>query len=135
MIAGLGFEQTGVEYDREERVAGESKFNVGKLIRFGLTAVLNHSTLPLRAASILGAVILGVSVLGACYYVALRLLQPHLPQGLASIHILVLFGIGLNALLLGIIGEYLLRVYLLLRNEPVAVVEQSLNFRPLELKL
>ena len=135
MIAGLGFEQTGIVYDREERVAGESKFNVVKLVRFGLTAVLNHSTLPLRAASVLGAMILGVSILGAAYYIALRLLQPHLPQGMASIHILVLFGIGLNALLLGIIGEYLLRVYLLLRNEPVAVVEQSLNFLPLELKL
>ena len=135
MIADLGFEQTGVVYDREERVSGESKFNVPKLIRLGLTAVLQHSTLPLRAASVLGAVILGVSALGASYYVALRLLQPHLPQGLASIHILVLFGIGLNALLLGIIGEYLLRVYLLLRNEPVAIVEQSLNFHPQELKL
>jgi dolichol-phosphate mannosyltransferase len=62
-------------------------------------------------------------------------LYPELPQGLASIHILVLFGIGLNSFLLGLIGEYLLRIYLVLRAEPVAIVEQSLNIQPTELKL
>lgn len=135
MIAGLGFNQTGIPYDRDARTAGESKFNVSRLIRLGLTAVFNHSTVPLRAASFFGALILGASVLGALYYLMLRLFQPELPQGLASIHILVLFGIGLNAFLLGIIGEYLLRIYLVLRAEPVAIIEQSLNFDHSELKL
>lgn len=135
MIAGIGFNQTGISYDRDARVAGESKFNVNRLIRLGLTAVLNHSTVPLRAASFLGILILAASVLGALYYLLLRFVQPGLPQGLASIHILVLFGIGLNSFLLGIIGEYLLRIYLILRADPVAVVEESLNFEPAELKL
>jgi glycosyltransferase involved in cell wall biosynthesis len=135
MIAGLGFNQTGVPYNRDARIAGESKFNVSRLIRLGLTAVFNHSTVPLRAASFLGASILVISILGALYYVALKLLHPEFPQGLASIHILVLFGIGLNSFLLGIIGEYLLRIYLVLRADPVAIVEQSLNIEPIELKL
>lgn len=135
MIAGLGFKQVGLPYDRDARLAGESKFNVSRLIRLGLTAVFNHSTVPLRAASFLGAAILAASVLGAVYYLLLRWFQPSLPQGLASIHILVLFGIGLNAFLLGIIGEYLLRIYLVLRDEPIAIVEQSLNFDTAELKL
>lgn len=135
MIAGLGFNQTGIPYDREQRTAGASKFNVARLLRLGLTAVFNHSTVPLRAASFFGALILGVSVLGALYYLGLRLLHPELPRGLASIHILVLFGIGLNAFLLGMIGEYLLRIYLTLRNDPVAIVEQSLNMGTTDLKL
>ena len=135
MIAGIGFRQTGVPYDRDARLAGESKFNVSRLIRLGLTAVFNHSTVPLRAASFLGASILAISILGALYYVALKLLHPEFPQGLASIHILVLFGIGLNSFFLGIIGEYLLRIYLVLRADPVAIVEQSLNIAPTELKL
>lgn len=135
MIAGLGFNQTGIAYDREQRTAGASKFNVGRLLRLGLTAVFNHSTVPLRAASFFGATILGLSVLGALYYLGLRLLHPELPRGLASIHILVLFGIGLNAFLLGMIGEYLLRIYLTLRNDPVAIVEQSLNISGSEVKL
>lgn len=134
-IAGLGFNQTGIPYAREARIAGESKFNVSGLIRLGLTAVFNHSTVPLRAASFLGALILAITTLGTLYYLVLKILNPELPQGLASIHILVLFGIGLNSFLLGIIGEYLLRIYLVLRAEPVAIAEQSLNIQPSDLKL
>jgi len=135
MIAGLGFSQVGIPYDRDARVAGESKFGMSRLIRLGLTAVFNHSTVPLRIASLAGALMLGISGLGTLYYIVLRLFHPELPQGMASIHILVLFGIGLQSLLLGIIGEYLLRIYLLMRQEPVAIVEQSLNFLQEELKL
>jgi len=135
MIAGLGFNQVGIPYDRNARVAGESKFGLTRLVRLGLTAVFNHSTVPLRIASLAGGCMLGISALGTAYYLVLRLLHPELPQGLASIHILVLFGIGLQSLLLGIIGEYLLRIYLILRADPVAIVEQSLNFAPNELKL
>lgn len=114
---------------------GESKFNISRLIRLGLTAVFNHSTVPLRAASFVGGVILAASVVGALYYLLLKIIHPELPQGVASIHILVLFGIGLNSFLLGIIGEYLLRIYLVLRADPVAIVEKSLNIDGSELKL
>jgi len=135
MIAGLGFSQTGISYDRDARVVGESKFNASRLIRLGLTAVFNHSTVPLRLASLVGGVMLGVSLLGTLYYFLLRMMHPELPRGMASIHILVLFGIGLQSLLMGIIGEYLLRIYLILRAEPIAIIQQSLNFSQDELKL
>lgn len=135
MIAGLGFKQTGVPYDRDARVAGASKFGVSRLIQLGLTAIFNHSAVPLRIASMIGAAMLLMSAVGALYFVVLRLFNPELPQGLASIHVLVLFGIGLQSFLLGIIGEYLLRIYLILRSEPVALVEESLNFTASELKL
>ncbi|TCM63886.1 glycosyltransferase family 2 protein [Rhizobium sp. BK068] len=133
-IAGLGFSQIGVPYDRDPRVAGQSKFNVARLVRLGLTAVLNHSTVPLRAASFLGGIMLALSIVGAMYYAGYRLMHPDFPVGIASLHILVLFGIGLNAFLLGVIGEYILRIYLVLRSEPVAIIERSLNFQPSELK-
>jgi glycosyltransferase involved in cell wall biosynthesis len=135
MIAGLGFNQIGVDYERQARVAGESKFGMARLIRLGLTAVFNHSTVPLRLASIAGIGMLLFSIIGAIYYAALKLMQPELPRGLASIHILVLFGIGLQSLLLGIVGEYLLRIYLILRAEPVAIIENSLNISHTDLKL
>ena len=135
MIAGLGFNQIGIEYEREARVAGESKFGLARLIRLGLTAVFNHSTVPLRLASLAGVAMLLFSALGAIYYLVLRIRHPELPRGLASIHILVLFGIGLQSLLLGIVGEYLLRIYLIMRAEPVAIVESSLNFARDDLKL
>jgi len=135
MIAGLGFNQIGIDYDRSARVAGESKFNVPRLMMLGLTAVFNHSVVPLRLASFLGGAMLFLSSFGALYYFLLKFLYPELPPGLASIHILVLFGIGLNAFLLGLIGEYLLRIYLVVRSEPIAIIEQSLNISEENLRL
>ncbi|GAA4337522.1 glycosyltransferase family 2 protein [Variovorax defluvii] len=135
MIAGLGFNQVGVPYDRDARTAGESKFNVTRLLRLGLTAVFNHSTVPLRMASFLGVVMLIGSMLGASYYLYVRWTQPDLPRGFISIQLMVLFAIGLNAFLLGIIGEYILRIYRMLRSDPIAIVESSLNMTPEELTL
>ncbi|MBB3225852.1 dolichol-phosphate mannosyltransferase [Luteibacter sp. Sphag1AF] len=135
LIAGMGFRQTGVVYDRSARVAGSSKFGVGQLIRLGLTGVFNHSLVPLRLATVAGVSILSLSLIGAIYYLFLKLLYPDLPRGLASLHILILFGIGFQSLLLGILGEYLLRIYRLLRREPIAIVEESLNFAPNDIKL
>ncbi len=135
MIAELGFKQTGLKYGREARTAGESKFNLTRLIRLGLIAVFNHSVLPLRFASFLGGVILVVSFLGAIAYVIMRIYHPDWPRGFASMYIFILFGIGINAFLLGMIGEYLLRIYLILRNDPIAIIEKSLNFSGNKIKL
>lgn len=135
MIAGLGFNQTGITYDRDARTVGKSKFNVSRLMRLGLTAVFNHSTAPLRMASVLGLLILLVSIIGALYYVLLHWLRPDLPPGFVSIQLLVLFGIGLNAFFLGIIGEYILRIYRTLRADPIAIIEQTINMSPSEIVL
>ncbi|WP_417840787.1 glycosyltransferase family 2 protein [Terasakiella sp.] len=135
LIASVGFSQKGIAYKRNARTLGKSKFGLLRLVQLGGTAIFNHSTIPLRAVSILGVLILGLSFLGAGYYFIYRLVNPDLPQGLASIHILVLFGIGLNAFLLGIIGEYLLRIYLAVSREPVAIVANSINFEKNDLNL
>lgn len=135
MIAGLGFRQTGIVYDREARIAGHSKFGVGRLIRLGLTAVFNHSTVPLRMATIVGIGMLGVSFVGSAFFVISKLMNPDIPRGITSIHLLLLFGIGLQSLLLGLIGEYILRIYVMLRAEPLAIVEETINVGAAELKL
>jgi polyisoprenyl-phosphate glycosyltransferase len=106
MIAGLGFSQTGIPYNRDARMRGKSKFNMLRLTQLGITAIVNHSVVPLRIASIVGVVTLGISVIGGFYFIIGKLIQPDYPRGLASTHVLVLFGIGLQSFLLGIIGEY-----------------------------
>lgn len=135
LIAGMGFKQVGVPYERAARVAGVSKFGVTQLVKLGLAGVFNHSVLPLRLATYAGLFLLGLSALGAVYYVILRAFRPDLPQGFASIQVLLLFGIGFQSLLLGILGEYLLRIYVILRAEPVAIAEETLNLGPAEIKL
>ena len=135
IIAGMGFAQIGIPYDRDARIAGASKFTLAQVVRLGLTGVYNHSVVPLRLASYAGIVLLGVSLLGTLYYIGIKIVHPDLPQGLASIHILVLFGIGFQSLLLGILGEYLLRIYLIVRAEPLALIEESVNIPLDQLKL
>ena len=83
MIAGLGFNQIGIAYDRDARME-ESKFNISRLIRLGLTAVFNHSTVPLRAASFVGGVILAASVVGHCITCFLRSFIPNCLRALPA---------------------------------------------------
>lgn len=135
MIAGFGFEQIGVPYTRDPRTLGQSKFNLVRITNLGLTAIINHSVVPLRLAAFVGAAALVVSVIGGLYFVIGKIVQPDYPRGLASVYVLLFFGIGLHAFLLGIVGEYLLRTYLILRGEPLAIVEDVLNFRMDEIKL
>jgi len=127
MIASLGFQDIGIEYSRNERVANVSKFPVKGVFKLGLDGVLNHSSWPIRLSTFSGVLILCASLILSTYYVFIKIVTNDLPQGLASIHILVLFGIGMNALFLGIIGDYLNRIYIILRNEPKYIIEALIN--------
>jgi polyisoprenyl-phosphate glycosyltransferase len=129
MIADFGFPSVGIPYSRNARVADKSKFPLRKVLHLGLDGILNHSTWPLRFSTFSGIFILCSSFLLSIYYLILKLMNPGLPQGLASIHILVLAGIGLNSFFLGVIGDYLNRIYMILRNEPRYIVKESINIR------
>lgn len=126
-IASLGVKSMGVEHKRSARNAGKSKFSPGKLFQLGLVAMMHHSVIPLRLAVLAGLGALGLSAAGTVYYLILRTWNPDLPEGLASIHILVLFAIGLNSLFLGIVGEYLRKIFVILRGESRYLIESTLN--------
>ena len=127
MIANMGFKQTGIEYLRVERTAGKSKFNLGKLIKLGLVAVFNHSTIPLRLASYLGIIILFLSTIYGSFVFYSWNQDLDLPKGYTSMTLILLFGIGLISFLLGIIGEYIFRIYLVVTGEPKTIIEEYLN--------
>jgi len=127
IIATLGFNQLGVPYARVSRKSGNSKFGMTNLIKLGLSGIFEHSAIPLRLGTYLGTFALLLSGLLSTYYVYLKFSTPDLPQGLASLHILVLAGIGLISFLLGLIGEYLLKIYKILLGEPMAVVVEKIN--------
>lgn len=127
MIASFDFPSIGIPYSRKERIAEKSKFPIRKVFHLGLDGILNHSTWPLRFSAFAGVFILGCTFLFSGYYLFLKLFSPNLPQGLASIHILVLLGIGLNSFFLGIAGDYLNKIYVILRNEPRYIVKETIN--------
>ncbi|MBI3548567.1 MAG: glycosyltransferase family 2 protein [Elusimicrobia bacterium] len=128
-LATLGFNQIGVPYDRDLRSRGESKFSLGDMISLALDGILNHSVLPLRAATYVGLFVAVATFLMLLGYLASRLLfGQHWPAGFATTTILLLLSISLNAMFLGVIGEYLGRIYRQIKRRPLTIVERELNF-------
>jgi glycosyltransferase involved in cell wall biosynthesis len=128
MIAAIGFRQTGIPYDRVKRERGISKFSFGQLISLALDGILYHSVVPLRVATLTAfamAVLTFIAI--AIYFVGNLLYGQTWPTGFATTTILTLFSITLNALFLGIIGEYLGRIYQQVKRRPPSVIEKSLN--------
>ncbi len=128
IVAGLGFEQKGIPYQRQARRSGVSKFPIRKVLDLGFSGIINHSVIPLRLASYAGAAALFFSFIAIAYSLSLYFFQADLPRGFTSIQIIQLITLGLNSFFLGIIGEYVLRIYRILRNDPETIFEESINF-------
>lgn len=127
-VAALGFSQVGIPYDRAERVRGESKFSFRELMALALDGILNHSVVPLRIATYLGLAVSAFTLLAIAGYAVGRLFfGANWPPGFATLIILILASLSLNALFLGIIGEYLGRIYKQVKRRPLTIIERELN--------
>jgi glycosyltransferase involved in cell wall biosynthesis len=130
-IATLGFEQVGVSYARSARKFGESKFPFSRLLSLALDGILNHSTVPLRFATYFGLVTSVLTVVLMLFYAFGRLiLGAQWPAGFTTLAALILLSISINAMLLGIIGEYLGRMYRQVRETPVTIIESVIDNSP-----
>lgn len=127
MVPWIGFRQIGVEYNREARYAGEAKFtSVKKMLPFALDAITSFSYFPLQLATILGFIIAAISVVGILAVVLVRLLGPHEPLlGQATTLVVVLFLGSVQLISLGIIGEYLGRIYDEVKGRPLYLIQES----------
>jgi dolichol-phosphate mannosyltransferase len=129
MTSWVGFRQTGVEYVRQERYAGETHYPFRKMFRFALDAITSFSYAPLQMATYLGFIIAGLSALAALLVVFARLFMGTTPfYGQATTLVTVLFLGGVQLITLGIIGEYLGRIYDEVKGRPLYVVRDALGF-------
>ena len=129
LISAMGYSQVGFLYDRQDRIAGESKFPLKAMISLAVDGVLNHSLLPLRIASMTGIVVGALTFLIAVGYILGRLVfGQDWPAGFATTTILLLMSIAINAMFMGIIGEYLGRIFLQAKQRPDPLVQARLNF-------
>ena len=129
LISSLARNQTGIPYDRAERLHGESKFPIRNLVNMGVNGILTHSRAPLKLAFYTGIIVASASMLLTFYLIISRIFSNSAwPAGLATTQILILFGIGLNALFLGILGVYLGRIYDQVRTRPTTIIAQTINF-------
>jgi dolichol-phosphate mannosyltransferase len=124
----IGFRQIGVEYERDVRHAGEPKYTLGKLVRLALSGYIGFSTLPLRLASLVGVFSAAVGFLLALWAVVVRVRGIPAPWGWASTVAIILFMGGVQLLVLGIIGEYLGRMYDEVRRRPTYIVSSRVGF-------
>lgn len=126
LSAWVGFRQEAVLYERHERFAGTTKYPLRKMIRFSLDAVTSFSQVPLRLATTFGFILAGISLIGILVAAILRIFTGAI-SGQASTLILVLLLGGIQLIFLGIIGEYLGRIYDEVRARPLYIVREVLE--------
>jgi glycosyltransferase involved in cell wall biosynthesis len=126
LSAWVGFRQEAVPYVRQERFAGTTKYPLWKMIRFSLDAITSFSHVPLQLATTCGFILAAISLVGIVIAIFLRLVTGAI-VGQASTLILVLFLGGIQLIFLGIIGEYLGRIYDEVRARPLYIVHDVLE--------
>ena len=125
MVSWVGFNQIGVEYDRDERHSGSTKYPLPKMIRFAIDGITSFSDVPLRFASYLGFISSAVAFIYALIVIAYKLFSLHPPgytPGWASTIVAVLFLGGVQLISLGILGEYIGRIYDEVKGRPLYLI-------------
>lgn len=131
MVSWVGFRQAPVFYKREARRAGTSKYPFLKMMRFAMDGIFSFSVLPLRLAALTGLAAIWIAIAGIVMAIVVRLLDLYdlrLGRGWASLFVAVLFMGGVQLLCLGLIGEYLGRIYTEVKQRPLYAISERLGF-------
>ena len=129
LVAYIGFSQTFVEYDRDERSDGYSKYNkyFGS-IQIAFNGIFGFSSKPLFLMSIIGFIFAFFSFCIGIYYIIIKLFDPTITPGLPSTILFITFFSGLNLLGLGLLGEYVGRIYDEVKDRPNFIIDKKYNF-------
>jgi glycosyltransferase involved in cell wall biosynthesis len=122
--AWVGFRQTGIPIERAERRKGRSKYDFFRLLGLAVDGVLAFSVAPLRGATVLGLLAVGVSLLFALYAVYVKLTGGSTPQGFTALIVAMTFLAGVELIVLGIVGEYVGRVYEEVKRRPHYIIDR-----------
>ena len=129
LVAYVGFKQAFIEYDRDPRFSGQGNYNrlTGSL-KIGLNGLISFSSRPLSVMSITGFVLAGFSFLLGAWYVLQKLIGINLTPGLSTTVLVVSFFAGVQLLGMGLIGEYVGRIYDEVKRRPMYIVDRQVNF-------
>jgi glycosyltransferase involved in cell wall biosynthesis len=126
MSVWVGFTQATVEYERDARYAGKTKFTPRRMLRFSFDAIASFSHLPLQAATLLGFLCAGIAFIAMPIAIGFRIAGQFVP-GVTTVLMVVLLLGGIQLITVGIIGEYLGRVYDEVKQRPLYVVRDHIN--------
>ena len=128
MVSWVGFLQTSIPYERPERFAGITKYPLRKMVRFAADGILSFSTKPLQLSIALGMVAAGLALAGIAYALFMRIFTNTWVEGWTALMMAVLFMGGVQLLCLGILGEYVGRIYSEVKRRPLYVVAETVGF-------
>lgn len=128
MFAWLGFKQTTLTYTRQARVAGESKWKYWRLWNFALDGILSFSTLPLRIWTYAGLLVAIVASIYMTVIIGRTLIFGVDVPGYASLTVIMLFFSGMNMIGLGVLGEYIGRIFIETKRRPLYLVRKTMGF-------
>lgn len=127
MRAWVGFKQIGYEYDRDERQAGETKYSWKKLFELAFNGIFNFSDFPIKFITRLGFFTVIFSLIYFGYNIYRKLIYDDVPQGFTATILAIILFSGVQLISLGLIGEYVLRIYNQVRNRPLFVIDQIIQ--------
>jgi dolichol-phosphate mannosyltransferase len=128
LIANMGYPQKGISYDRSARTAGRSKFRLLQLVELGIDGITSQSTRPLRLITMFGVLASLIAFTAAGFYLYVFLTaQSTLPAGFTTLVLIGLVSLGLNSFFIGLLGEYVGRVFNNTRGLPLALVERRIE--------
>jgi len=124
MRAWVGFRQTGIPVERAERYAGKPKYTLIKLIKLAADGIFSFSIIPLRFAAVVGLGAISLAVIYAVYAIYIKLFQGQTPQGFTGLIVSITFLAGVQLFFMGIIGEYVGRLFEASKSRPNYIVAQ-----------
>lgn len=128
MISWVGYEQTYIEYERDERFAGVTKYPLKKMIKFASDGIIAFSSKPLKVVTGMGFLTIVLTFIILIYTIVANLLGKATQPGWTSIMVAITFFGGVQMLSLGIIGEYISRIYDESKNRPLYIIKNKINF-------
>ncbi|MBK6362424.1 MAG: glycosyltransferase family 2 protein [Saprospiraceae bacterium] len=122
----LGYKQVGYVYERDARFGGEPKYTFKKLFQLAYNGIFSFSQMPVKLLTSLGFWVVLISVFYSVYALYIKITSPNVPQGFTTLAIAIFFFGGVQLIALGIIGEYVLRIYDETRNRPLFIEKEVL---------
>jgi polyisoprenyl-phosphate glycosyltransferase len=123
----VGFRQIGIEVEREQRLAGESKYNLMRLVKLAADGIFAFSIVPIRAATVLGGFAMVLPILYVLYALIAKVLFDQSPRGFTALVSLITFVLGVQLIFFGIIGEYVGRIYEEVKARPLYVITKVIR--------
>ena len=126
MISWIGFRQTSVFYERQKRYAGESKYPFLKMLKFGMDGILSFSNKPLMLAMLLGFISSFISIIVMGFIIWSRLYSNDWVKGWTALMFTTLFFGGVQLIAIGILGEYVGRIYVEAKGRPIYIIDENI---------